>query len=360
MSGSFFSRRGAALSLVVCLCLGWLLAAVMVQFTGARWPYALLFAIPVTLVYAVGTAFSAFYLCRAHPLNQRHPAAIVALMTAAAMFAALLWVALAHFWNFICQLSGVQWGGVRLGQQLSLLIFGFGMVLYALAVAVHYLALEFVRARHAERLGLEAQLLARESELRMLRTQIDPHFLFNSLNSISALTTIDPAGAREMTLQLASFFRQSLGLEAHKKIRVADEFLLIRHFLAIEQVRFGERLIVELALDEAASPCLLPPMLIQPLVENAVKHGVAQLLAGGLVTVTARRAGSVLLISVVNAIDADLGAADTGGAQVNIGLANVRQRLASAYGHQASLHSGRRGDTFNADISMPAETKEAS
>src|SRR5690606_35448398 len=140
----------------------------------------------------------------------------------------------------------------------------------------HYLALEFERARGLERRELELRLLAQDAELRMLRTQIDPHFLFNSLNSISALTAIDAGAARDMTLQLAGFFRQTLGLEAHRKVTLRAELELVERFLAIERVRFGPRLAVERQVSTDAEACLLPPMILQPLVENAVKHGIGQ------------------------------------------------------------------------------------
>jgi LytS/YehU family sensor histidine kinase len=137
---------------------------------------------------------------------------------------------------------GVAWSGIVIAPQLSILIVVLGVLLYGFAVALHYLVIEFVRAKSAEQRELESLLMAQEAELRMLRTQIDPHFLFNSLNSISALTSQDAKAARRMTLELASFFRQSLGMEAHKKVTLGEEMVLIRHFLAIEQVRFGERL----------------------------------------------------------------------------------------------------------------------
>jgi len=221
-------------------------------------------------------------------------------MGVAALFAGLLWATLLQFSNSVSLLLDVYWLGVRLTQPLLALFFGLGALLYCLAAAVHYLLLEFVRAKTAEQRGLEAQLMAQEAQLRMLRTQIDPHFLFNSLNSISALTSINAAGARQMTVQLASFFRQSLSMEAHKHITLHEELVLIRHFLAIEQVRFGER----------------------------------------------------LQIAVRNPVDADQGPSRGNG----VGLDNVRQRLASAYGHEASVHWARRGGTFEVTLSMPAQT----
>ncbi|WP_300751281.1 histidine kinase [Janthinobacterium sp.] len=345
-------RRSAAVLVLVCIALALALSAMLTRVAGLAWMNAVLLLVPTTLVYAIGTGFSAFYLCRAYPLAQRCPAAIIGVMGVAALFAGLLWATLLQFLNSLMLLPDVHWLGVPLSPSLLALFFGLGALLYCLAVAVHYLLLEFVRAKGAEQRGLEAQLMAQEAQLRMLRTQIDPHFLFNSLNSISALTSIDAAGARTMTVELASFFRQSLSMEAHTHIALEQELALIRHFLSIERVRFGERLQVSIDIDPQALPCLLPPMLIQPLVENAVKHGICGMTEGGLIAITARRAGSLLQIAVLNPIDAEQGSERGNG----VGLENVRQRLAGAYGHEASVHWARQDDCFMVTISMPAQT----
>jgi LytS/YehU family sensor histidine kinase len=234
-------------------------------------------------------------------------------------------------------------------------VFGLGVILYGLCAVANYLAVEVGRARELETGALEARLMAQEAELRMLRTQVDPHFLFNSLNSISALTSFDPAAAREMTVQLAEFFRHTLGLEAHGRITLSSELELVRHFLAIEQVRFGERLAAEEDVGEEALACLLPPLILQPLVENAVKHGIGQRTERGAVRLAAARSGSLLRISVENDVGDDLHSPRAG---TGVGLANVRQRLAAAYGHEAALHVSSDERTFRVDLVLPAQTKE--
>ena len=359
MQDPISSRRAAALYLVAWLFLGGALGGVTVATGDDAWVNAMIFAVPATLVYAVSAGYSAYYICRAYPLAERAPFNVLMALAAAATLSALLWGGVVRGWNELCLLPGVPWAGIRLTPQQSILVFGLGVLLYGLLAAVNYLVTEFERARGAERRELESRLMAQEAELRMLRTQIDPHFLFNSLNSISALTSQNARAAREMTLQLAGFFRQSLSMEAHKKIALDQEIVLIRHFLAIEKVRFGERLELREELREGAGTCLVPPMIIQPLVENAIKHGIAQLPEGGWVRVAARRAGSLLHISVENTVDAEAagvqGADDKGN---GIGLANVRQRLACAYGHEASIHWSQSGGVFSVAIAMPAETKE--
>ena len=354
MQGLFSSRRGVTIYLLVWLFLGAAMGGVIALSGAARPLNAMLFAVPLNLVYAFAAGYSAYYLCRAFPLGGAKAGSIPLVFTVAALASGSIWLGLGYTWNDLCLLLRVGWAGIDIAPPLAALVVGLGVLLYGLTAAVHYVVIEFVRAKVAEQRELESQLLAQEAELRMLRTQIDPHFLFNSLNSISALTSQDPKGARRMTLELASFFRQSLGMEAHKKVTLDVEMQLIRHFLAIEQVRFGERLAVQEVIADDAGACLVPPMIIQPLVENAVKHGICNLPEGGTIRVSARRAGSLLHISVNNDIDPEQPAARGNG----IGLANVRLRLSGAYKHEASIHWSRNGSAFGVEITMPAQTSE--
>ena len=353
MQGVLTSRRGAALYLLVWLLVGLGLGGAVATLGGEPWLRAMLFAVPVTLLFAVGAGFSAYYMCKANPLSERTPGAILLSLSTAAVLAGFLWVGLMWLWNGAAASVGAQ--GVARRPQLMVLLFSLGILLYGLLVALNYLMNEFLRARQAEQRELESKLLARDAELRMLRTQIDPHFLFNSLNSISALTSIDAKRARDMTQRLSDFFRQSLGMESQRKITLAEEVRLIGHFLAIEKVRFGARLAVQEDFDEAALACLLPPMLLQPLVENAVKHGIGGLPEGGTVRISARREGAQLCITVENDTDPDTPPRKGNG----VGLANVRERLAAAYGHLASLHCSHDQHLYRVALTLPAETRES-
>jgi hypothetical protein len=364
MVGVFSSWRGARLYLLAWLMLGLLLAA-MLAASGAGWAASLLFAVPLALVYAYATGFSAWYVCRAYPLGQKGVLAIAAGIGLTAACASALWCAIGAAWGSLVAafLSAVapEAPGVDLGAAGMAPMFALGVILYGLSAAVNYLLLELERVRQLETRELETRVMAQDAELRMLRTQVDPHFLFNSLNSISALTAIDPAGARAMTLELAAFFRHSLGLSAGRKVTLDTELALVRHFLAVEQVRFGERLRFEAEVGMDALPCLLPPMILQPLVENAVKHGIGQMLGPGLVRIEGVRVGSILRIVVENDVDPDAEVGKKAVAGTGIGLENVRQRLAAGYGIEASAHWSMENGRFRVELALPARdaTEEA-
>lgn len=357
MLAGLANRRGAVLASMAWLLLGAGLGALLAAGSATRWTAALLFAMPLTLVYGSAIGFSAYYLCRAYPLAARSPALIVLVFVLAAACAGTLWAATGIAWRdvWVAFAPGVMELDAN-RRQLGAAMAGLGMLLYGAAAVIHYLGIEYASARQAERRELELALQARDAELRMLRTQIDPHFLFNSLNSISALTAFDPGGARAMTVRLADFFRHSLGLEAQRKVTLAEELMLVCHFVAIEQIRFGARLRFEQEADAVAAACLLPPMILQPLVENAVKHGIGGLPEGGVVRVTAERKGAVLHLVVVNDADPDCVVQRRAGH--GLGLANVRARLATDYGHLAGIHWRQDGATFRVELTLPAETME--
>src|SRR5262249_42091949 len=154
--------------------------------------------------------------------------------------------------------------------------------------------------------------------------QLHPHFLFNSLNSISALTGREPEAARRMCQLLGDFLRTSLALGARERVTFGEELELASRYLAIEQVRFGSRLGIERRIEPAAERCLVPPLLIQPLIENAVKHGVADRVEGGTIEIVAARRGTRLEITIENPRDPEAPPRRGQG----LGLENVRQRLA--------------------------------
>jgi two-component system, LytTR family, sensor histidine kinase AlgZ len=198
-------------------------------------------------------------------------------------------------------------------------------------------------------------VLARDAELQMLRTQINPHFLFNSLNSISALTGFDPAAAREMTVDLAQFFRRTLALAERERITLGEEVALCGHFLAIEKRRFGDKLRTDLQVSPEAAVCLLPPMTLQPLLENAIKHGVRQVDGGGTITVDARVRDGTLHIVVANPAPPEDVPANAHG----VGLKNIRERLAVLYGARARVGWQRGAALFTIEIQLPVDKESA-
>lgn len=346
-------RRRLLLYLLVWIPGAGVLAFLFVLAARMSWSQAAALAVPMTVVYAF-IGLSAYYLCRAAPLAEAGIARIVATHLVGAFLASAAWVlagqALAEVLSRIGALAGLD---ERLGHALPL-VSVVGVLFFLLAVAAHYVIIAVDVSQQAERIALEARVLSREAELRALRAQLQPHFLFNALNSISALTTVDAAGARRMCLLLSDFFRRSLRLGAREAIAFDEELGLVEAFLTIERVRFSERLNVEVRVDDDTRRCLVPPLVLQPLVENAVGHGIAQLVEGGTVAVTARLRAGRLEVTVENPCDPER--SRKGG--TGIGLANVRKRLEAVHGREARVSAVEDGGRFRVELSLPCQPDE--
>jgi hypothetical protein len=312
------------------------------------WIEAAAVAFPMCATYAFMCG-STWYLCRVTPLTEANIARVIATFGIASVLTSGVWLLAAQAWVLLLDSFSIFPGlnNRYTGQTDGLFL--AGLLLFFLAAAVHYLLLALEESRLAEKRALELQVLAREAELKTLRAQIDPHFLFNSLNSISALTSEDAPGARRMCLLLADFLRRSLQLGAREKISFGDELKLAESFLDIEKVRFGERLGVDQQVDPACHSCMVPPLLIQPLIENAVTHGIAPLIEGGTLRIEAGRRGSSLEIVLENPFDEDSGRR----AGAGVGLKNVRDRLNSMFGDEGRVDVQQTDSRFKVVLRLP-------
>jgi len=208
------------------------------------------------------------------------------------------------------------------------------------------------RAEKAEAEAARAEADAVRAEAAALRLQLNPHFLFNTLNSISSLVTLGRKERAETMIQsLGDFLRASLHADPMADVSLAEEIETVDGYLAIESVRFGDRLAIEIEVAPGLSEAKVPNFILQPLVENAVKHGVAAARGPASLTVSATGTGDTLVLAVVNTRETGSSVETQPG--TGIGLANIRQRLAIRYGDQASLETGPVADGWRAEIRLP-------
>jgi hypothetical protein len=200
-----------------------------------------------------------------------------------------------------------------------------------------YLALSYsITVEEQERRTADLAIQAQEAQVRALRYQINPHFLFNTLNAIAALIRDAPDRAEEMVVQLSDFFRRSLAVNPMEDLTLAAEVELQRLYLEIERTRFPERLRFDVDLGPGTADALVPALLLQPLVENGVKHGVARSEGPTCISIRARLDGPMLMIVVEN--DARTKGRSAPGE--GVGLQNVADRLRSRFGTRATMDSG--------------------
>ncbi|WP_405041599.1 sensor histidine kinase [Polaromonas sp.] len=189
---------------------------------------------------------------------------------------------------------------------------------------------------------------ATAARLAELQSRIRPHFLFNTLNSAIALVRAEPAQAETVLEDLAELFRSALA-DPTESVTLGQEIELAQRYLAIEQIRFGERLQVEWSLDAGASQARLPPLLLQPLVENAVKHGVEPSASGAQLKISTQRRGSRVVVKVTNSTPAGVGERGNG-----LALANVRERLLLLHDVQAQFRVVFKDGLFQVRLEVPA------
>jgi len=280
-----------------------------------------------------------------------------ALLTAGTLPATLLWLLLAcagrrlfSRWPMPAQwltagalgaLAGVSGCGLLAWSGLLVQVPWAGSAAGGALMALVLLAGLVWRAKAMMPAGTQARLVELQSRIR-------PHFLFNTLNSAIALVRAEPKQAEALLEDLSELFRSAL-TDQGQAVPLAQEIDLARRYLAIEQVRFGERLRVEWDIDPAADAARLPPLILQPLVENAVKHGVEPSADGAQLRISTQRRGSVVVVKVTNTVPAGSGATGHG-----LALANVRERLALLHDVEGQFRHTLRDGVFQVRLELPA------
>ncbi|MEK7727992.1 MAG: histidine kinase [candidate division KSB1 bacterium] len=227
------------------------------------------------------------------------------------------------------------------------------LIVYGVFVGLFYARRYQQQLLAHERQEADLRLHAKQMELTLLKGQLNPHFLFNTLNSINALVGSNPEGARHVLARLAEVLRYSLESDRRALVPLSEELRFVETYLEIEKARFGKRLQVSWAVDEAARALLVPPMIIQPLAENAVRHGLAPKEEGGELAVRIERQNGQLAIAVT---DNGVGAAHASQIELlqrGTGLRNTDLRLRKMFGENAGLQISADANGFRVRFALP-------
>lgn len=350
--------------------LAWALLQVPLFFRRTRLPTWLRLANPVVDLTAVTMILGGYGLAATPGLALQTPilaayfvilaALPVASSTRKALFVSVLvlveygaliaWFATQDRLHLV--MDPVQAGDVGGVSPLDL---GARLLLLACAGAVATYATrwqERLTQRYADSTGHSAQLKSRlaRTELQALKLQLQPHFLFNTLNTITSLVHRDPGRAERMVSGLSELLRVSLGSAGEQEVTVSRELEVLQHYVDIQQVRFEDRLTVTIAAEPEAQGAAIPNLMLQPLVENAIKHGLASRVSGGNIRVDARRHGQWLQLVVE---DNGVGEADPEGRREGVGLSNTRARLRQLYGDDHQFVAGGTREGFRVAIALP-------
>ena len=367
----FFADKNRAFWLLQSA--GWggafLLRAITGLVGGQDWSFLVNVAIEAVTGFSISLVLSVIYqrLISVRPLVTWASTVLVLLVGVAIFTFIIAWVT---------SLTRASFDGDFVALYIGFLIWPLALLgaWSALYFAINYFLQIEEQADRLERLEMQAT----SAQLAMLRYQLNPHFLFNTLNSISTLVLLkQTAPANAMLTRLSSFLRHTLVTEPGGKVTVEQEVEMLKLYLDIERMRFEDRLQTEFRLEPGAGDACIPSMLLQPLVENAIKYGVSPQEEGAMISVVAQIVGSRLRVTITDTgpgihhnVRSDPDRADGGiptgmldrsrrTTSTGVGLANIRDRLAQAYGeeHRFEIRSPESGG-FSVLIELPFESEE--
>jgi len=316
-------------------------------------PRQMLFDLLLWLAYSAAAIPFAWLLGFSWRARFRLPVGIIILASAAFLLAELVTVPQYHI--------AAELGLIKPGPMWpALLIRMQGCWFLLLMFAAVYFGLGYgALARQRQARMQEAMALARDAELTALRYQLQPHFLFNALNAISTLVVEGHADqATRVIARLGDFLRLTLAGDGRHEVTLAEELGALASYLDIERTRLGDRLAVSIRAEDGVMACRVPWLMLQPLLENAIRHGVALRPEGGQVSVVASRQGSDLCVAVQSQGGWQEPAADSDGER-SIGLANIQARLARLYGEAGRLDIDRGIDQVTVVLRIPFATSAA-
>ncbi len=309
---------------------------------SVTWGEAISYSLADWYVWAV-LSVPILILARRFPPDEVRPLRVGAIHLSAALVISLLYVVLralvgqVHGWMIDEPVTFTE-----VFRSLLVKTYPFNLLVYGVVFSASH-ALDYYRKYHERRVHtLELEKHLAEARLQSLLRQLKPHFLFNTLNGIASLMHSDVDAADRMLVRLSELLRLTMNRSGQPLTRLADEVAFVQKYLDIERIRFRDRFEVAIEMDAAVREWPVPSLVLQPLVENAIKHGLEPRTAGGRLTVTARPVGEHLEIRVE---DNGVGLPTDGAMREGIGVGNTRARLQELYGdaHTFALEPGKEG-----------------
>ncbi len=296
---------------------------------------------------------STWYICKGIPLDVKKIVAVGSKQMVTAVIFVAVWLQLAMIYSEALTLIEQNEIWRERFTQAWPMLAASGFLFYFLACMANYLLLSLERAQEAEQEALKNKLLSSQAELNALRSTIHPHFLFNSLTALAALTKSAPDKAQQVSLKLADFLRYSLQHSQKENVTLEQELEHVRNYLSIEKIRLGNRLKVDYQIDSQAVQSRILPFALLPLIENAVKYGIEPSLLGGTIVVSVHFTNGVVHIMIKNPLEQDA----IGRKGAGLGLSTLQKRLRAFYGAEARLQTKHTENMFIAQLYLPSNQK---
>jgi hypothetical protein len=315
-------------------------------------PYALstVFLLP-PLIFELFICISLWWVCKNLPLAQGKIVTVMAIHHFAATIVVAAWILLSYIYcRFLMNyLPKTDWHGIFF-RSLPLMI-ALGVFLYIISCFFYYVTVTFEKNQQAEKNVIEQKLHASLMELKTLKSSINPHFLFNSLTALDELIRKSPEDASKMCVSMSEFLRHAVKHFEEELIYLEDELNHITNYLNIEKIRLGDRLLVNMKIGKNTRKVHVPPLILLPIVENAVKHGISQLINGGRIDIVTRRIGTGRLEIEVKNPREESSKKILGESK---GLEILRRRINLYYGSDALLILTKDEKSFTVRIIVPA------
>ena len=292
---------------------------------------------------------STWYLSKSIELEMQNYFILLSQHLLAAVAVILIWLFSAMLYSEILVIVTKSAAWRQMFNRALPLLSAVSTLFYFLSISFNYLVLAMEKIRNAEKEALENRLAASSAELRALQSTIHPHFLFNSLTALTSLIHVEPGKAEEACRKLSDFLRYSIKYGQRGFVTLAEEMDRVADYLSIEQIRLGERLKIKMQIAPEAQKLLIPPLILLPLVENSIKHGVSQQILGGELSLKITRENEYVNVVIKNPLS-DNGAANYG---EGLGLSTLRKKLDSVYGPKYHLEIEKSKETFTAKLWLP-------
>ena len=332
----------------IVFCVG----SLFYSFTGASLMVTFWIVTPI-LYLNLFFILSTWYVCKSLPLDTKNLANILLRHLISAISMISIWMLISYTYTTLMNYFYPHLFFSLYFRNSIYLFSGIGFFLYFLGVLFHYMVLVQQQAQETQQSLSQSELNAKEAQLRILYTSINPHFLFNSLTALSTLTVKHPEQAQKMCTQLSEFLRYNLRYEQKKFTTILEELENINNYLAIEQIRLGERLIVDMNIDKNVHSVKTIPFLLLPLVENAVKHGIQPSLTGGTLHFKIHPDEQYVWIRVANPIETHKPVNGMG-----MGLITLKKRLTAEYNNLYRLKIDHDDHMFTVDLKIPRQWRK--
>jgi len=332
----------------IVFCIG----SLFYSFTGASFEVTFWIVTPI-LYLQLFFVLSTWYVCKSLPIDTKNLANILLRHLISAISMVSIWLLISYGYTAVLNYLYPELFFSSYFRNSIYLFSGAGFFLYFLGVLFHYTVLVQEQSQETQQRLSRSELSAREAQLRILHTSINPHFLFNSLTALSTLTEKNPDQAQRMCIQLSEFLRYNLRYEQKQFTTIREELENINNYLAIEQIRLGERLLIDIDVDKTVHSVKTIPFLLLPLIENAVKHGIQESLTGGTLHFQIHPQEHYLWIRVRNPIDSQKPVDGMG-----MGLKTLKKRLAAEYENQFRLKIDHDENMFIVDLKIPLKWRK--